>query len=59
MLGSGWFELAVGPEMILGPSEDEDAGKRDRFVHVGMPVAGEQIHCGVPYVLTPWLAPFG
>ena len=58
MLGGGWFELPVGPEMILGPSEDEDAGERNRFVHVGIPVARKQIHHGVPYVLTPWLAPF-
>ena len=59
MLGGGWLELPVGPEMILGPSEDEDAGERDRFVHIGIPAARKQIHRGVPYVLTPWLAPFG
>ena len=58
MLGGGWFELPVGPEMILGPSEDEDAGERDCFVHIGIPTARKQIHRGVPYVLTPWLAPF-
>ena len=57
MLRGGWFELPVGPEMILGPSEHEDAGERDRFVHVGIPVTRKQIHCGVPHVLTPWLAP--
>ena len=59
MLGGGWFELPVGPEMIFGPSEDEDAGERDRFVHVGIPAARKQVHRGVPYVLTPWLASFG
>ena len=59
MLGGGWLELSVSPEMILGPSENKDAGKRDRSVHVGMPVTRKQIQCGVPYVLTPWLAPLG
>ena len=58
MLGGGWFELPVGPKMILGPSEDEDARERNRFVHIGIPVAGKQTHRGVPYVLTPWLASF-
>jgi len=57
MLWGGWFELPVGPEMILRPSKHEDAGKRDRFVHVGMPAAREQINRGVPHILTPWFAP--
>ena len=59
MLRCGWFELSVGPEMILGSGKNEDAGKRDRFVHIGIPVIRKQLHHGVPYVLTPWLAPFG
>ena len=59
MLGRGWFELSVGPEMILGPSEDEDAGKRDRFVHIGIPAIRKQLHRGVPYVLAPWFTPLG
>jgi hypothetical protein len=54
---SGWLELSVGPEMILGPSENKDAGKRDCLVHIGIPVIRKQLHRGVPYVLTPWLAP--
>jgi hypothetical protein len=45
--------------MTLGPSENKDAGKRDRFIHIGIPAIREQLHSGVPYVLTPWLAPFG
>ena len=59
MLRGGWFELPVGPEMILGPSEHEDAGERDRFVHVGIPAIRKQLNGSVPYVLTPWLAPLG
>ena len=53
----GWLELSVGPEMILGPSKNKDAGKRDCLVHIGIPVIRKQLHRGVPYVLTPWLAP--
>lgn len=59
MLGGGWFELPVGPEMILRPSKHEDAGKRDRFIYIGIPVSWKQVHGGVPYVLTPRLAPLG
>lgn len=59
MLRGGWFELPVRPKMILGPSEDEDAGERDRFVHVGIPAIRKQLHDGVSYVLTPWFAPLG
>ena len=55
----GWFELSVGPKMILGSGKNEDARERDRFVHVGIPVARKQVHRGVPHVLTPWLASFG
>lgn len=58
MLRCGWFELSVGPEMILGSSENKDARERDRFVHIGIPAIRKQLHRGVPYVLTPWLAPF-
>ena len=57
MLWSGWLQLSVSPEMILGSSENKHAGKRDRFVHVGMPAAREQINRGVPHILTPWFAP--
>ena len=59
MLWGGWLELSVSPEMILGPSENKNAGKRDRSIHVGIPAIRKQIHRGVPYVLTPWLAPLG
>jgi hypothetical protein len=43
--------------MVLGPSENEDAGKRDCLVHAGIPAIRKQLHRSVPYVLTPWLAP--
>ena len=59
MLGCGWFELSVGSKMILGPSENKDAGKRDRFVHIGIPAIRKQLYRGVPYVLAPWLTPLG
>ena len=57
MFWGRWLELSVGPEMILGPSENKDAGKRNRFIHIGIPAIRKQLHHGVPYVLTPWLAP--
>ncbi len=59
MLWGRWLELSVGPEMALGSSENKDAGKRDRFIHIGIPAIRKQLHCGMPYVLTPWLAPLG
>lgn len=59
MFWGRWLELSVGPEMTLGPSENKDAGKRDRFIHIGIPAIRKQLHSGVPYVLTPWLAPLG
>ena len=45
--------------MILGPSKNEDAGKRNCLVHAGIPAIRKQLNGGVPYVLTPWLAPLG
>ena len=59
MFWGRWLKLSVGPKMVLGPSENKNAGKRDRSVHVGIPVIRKQLHRGVPYVLTPWLAPLG
>ncbi len=53
----GWLELSVSPEMILGPSENKNAGKRDRLIHAGIPAIRKQLNGSVPYVLTPWLAP--
>ena len=43
--------------MILGPSENKDAGKRDCLIHAGIPTIRKQLNGGVSYVLTPWLAP--
>ena len=59
MLWGGWLELSVSPEMILGSSENKHAGKRDCFVHAGIPAIRKQLDGSVPYVLTPWLAPLG
>ena len=57
MLWGGWLELSVSPKMILGSSENKHAGKRDRFVHAGIPAIRKQLDGSVSYVLTPWLAP--
>lgn len=55
----GWFELAVGPKVVLWPSENEDDRNTDRCIHIGIPVVRAQVQSCMPYVLTPWLAPLG
>ena len=55
----GWFELAVGPKVVLWPSENEDDRNTDRCIHIGIPTFRAQVQSCMPYVLTPWLAPLG
>ena len=44
--------------MALGSGKNERDRKKDGVTHIGMPAIRKQLHRRVPYVPTPWLAPF-